>query len=222
MAEIKIDRLVRSRRRTVGLEITQDAKLVIRAPIHAPLEYIQNILLKKQNWILEKQAFIQERKDRYLPKKFINGESFYYLGRSYRLNLVEADAIKLTDHLEFPKTMGPDARDHLIQWYRSAAYEKIKERVDQYSRMTGLSYSGIKISGAKKRLGSCSAKGNLNFTWRLVMAPLEIVDYVVAHELVHLEEKNHSQKFWNRLKAILPDYKKRREFLKFNNHIFTI
>jgi len=222
MTEIRIDKLIRSRRRTISLEVTREAKLVVRAPTHAALNYIQGILCKKQDWIKKKQALLQERNNRYPPKKFIDGESFHYLGRSYRLDLVEENAIRLTDHLEFPKRMISDARYHLIKWYKTAAYEKIKERVDHYSKITGLSYSSIKISGAKKRLGSCSAKGNLNFIWRLVMAPLEVVDYVVVHELVHLDEKNHSRSFWNKLCIIIPDYKKRVFWLKENMNLFDV
>lgn len=219
MTEIKIDKLFRSKRRTVGLEVTREAKLVVRAPIRVSMDDIQNILLKKRNWILEKQDFFQRRKNQYLPKKFINGESFYYLGKPYRFNLVDENAIRLTDYLEFPKRMIPDARDHLVQWYKAAAYGKIKERVDQYSKMSGLPYAGFKISNAKSRLGSCSSKGSLNFSWRLVMAPLEVVDYVVVHELAHLDEKNHSRSFWDKVRVIIPDYKKRAAWLKENREV---
>lgn len=222
MDEMQIDKLFRSRRRTIGLEITHDAKLVVRAPHRVSLEYIQNVLFRKADWILRKQIQAKERKAQNPPKRFIEGESFYYLGRTYQFKLTDVDAINLTDCLEFPKIFISDARQHLIQWYRLQAYEKIKERVDYYSKITGLVYSKIKISDAAKRMGSCSAQGNLNFSWRLIMAALENIDYVVVHELIHLDERNHSRNFWEKVGAILPDYREKDSWLKQNFRRFSL
>ena len=222
MTEIRIDKLLRSKRRTIGLEITQEAKLVVRAPHHVSQKDIESIIFKKRNWILEKQKFFQQRKSEYPAKRFVNGESFYYLGKTFRLRLIDEAGIRLTDHLEFSKCLLPNARENLVQWYKTCAYEKIKERVNRYSKIIGLPYSTIKISNAQKRLGSCSVKGNLNFSWRLIMAPLEIIDYVVVHELIHLEEKNHSPGFWNKVGVILPDYKKREISLKKGDRILEL
>lgn len=222
MTEIRIDKLFRSRRRTIGLEVSQDAKIVVRAPIHVSLEDIQNILLKKRNWIIKKQVFLRERADQYILKKFINGESFYYLGKSYRLNLINEGQIRLTDYLEFPSALLSDAHHELIQWYKAVAYENIKERIGQYSKIIGLSYKTVKISDAKKRFGSCNVRGNLNFSWRLIMAPLYVIDYVVVHELMHLKEHNHSQRFWQKVKLIFPGYQQAKEWLKENGHLLKI
>jgi len=217
MDEIKIDKLLRSRRRTIGLEITTQAELVVRAPLHVSLGYIQELLLKKRGWILKKQAFLKDRKALYSPKQFREGEMFYFLGKPYPMREAEGRAISLTDHLEFPKAFMPYARLRMARWYKAAAYEVIKERADHYSGKFGFVYAGIKISGAKKRLGSCSPKGQLNFSWRLIMAPPETVDYVVVHELSHLKENNHARAFWNMVGSILPDYKERAKWLKENN-----
>ncbi|MDP1854130.1 MAG: SprT family zinc-dependent metalloprotease [Candidatus Omnitrophota bacterium] len=222
MTEIRIDKLLRSRRRTIELEVSQDAKLVVRAPLHVPVEDIQNILLKKRDWIIEKQAFLRKRKDQYIPKKFINGESFYYLGKPYRLNLINEGTIRLTDYLEFPSALLSDAHHQLTQWYKAVAYENIKERAELYSKIIGLSYERVKISDAKKRFGSCSVRGNLNFSWRIIMSPLYVIDYVVVHELIHLEEHNHSQRFWQKVKRIFPGYQQAKEWLKENDHLLKI
>lgn len=222
MDEIQIDKLFRSRRRTIGLEISQDAKLVVRAPIRASLADIQTILIKKRNWIIKNQEFLRERNDQYTPKKFINGESFYYLGKMYQLNLTSEGTIRLTGYLEFPKTLLLDAHCKLTQWYKTAAHEKIKERVELYSKITALPYKQVKISNARKRFGSCSLRGNLNFSWRLIMAPLYVIDYVVVHELVHLEEHNHSQRFWQKVKLIFPGHQQAKEWLKKNEYLLKI
>ncbi|MDO9303429.1 MAG: M48 family metallopeptidase, partial [Anaerolineales bacterium] len=102
------------------------------------------------------------------------------------------------------------------RWYKERALEIISERVKQYSQQYNFAPKQVKISSAKTRWGSCSPNGALNFTWRLVMAPLAVIDYVVAHELVHLRVKDHSSKFWKTVESIYPDYKKQRKWLREN------
>ena len=222
MSEVVINKLVRSRRRTVGLEITRDARLVVRAPRRIALGDIQRILFKKKDWIARKQRFFRQRRAESPPKQFIDGEFFYYLGCLYPLKLVDTGPIRLTEYLEFPRPLVLRAREHLVQWYKARAYEKIRERLDWYAQSTGWQYAKMRISDAQKRLGSCSAKGNLNFSWRLVMAPLAIIDYLVVHELVHLDEKNHARRFWDKVGQIIPDYKQSESFLKNNHRIFEL
>jgi predicted metal-dependent hydrolase len=110
----------------------------------------------------------------------------------------------------FPKILNPK----IIKEYKKEAKEKISQRLDYYSNLTGLKYKSIKITSARTRWGSCGPRGNLCFTWRLVRAPLEVIDYVVVHELVHIVQRDHSKKFWNRVEAIIPDYKKNRIWLR--------
>ena len=85
--------------------------------------------------------------------------------------------------------------------------KKFPKGADLYAKKRGLKYNKINITNAQKRWGSCSSKGNLNFSWRLVMAPLPVLDYVVIHELVHLEERNHGKSFWDKVKMLMPDHK---------------
>jgi predicted metal-dependent hydrolase len=92
----------------------------------------------------------------------------------------------------------------------------------EYAKQHGFVYSKIGITGARTRWGSCSAKGSLNFSWRLIMAPLEIIDYVIIHELVHLRYHNHSRAFWKGVADILPDYRARKAWLTQNSHRFTL
>ncbi|MFH1772120.1 MAG: SprT family zinc-dependent metalloprotease [Candidatus Omnitrophota bacterium] len=222
MTETCIDKLFRSRRRTIGLEVTRDSELVVRAPLGISLQDIQKILFKKASWITKKKTLVKQRRVINQPKEFVSGEIFYYLGKPCRLKLIDTDTIRFTDYLEFPKIRLLDARGHLIQWYKNRAHEKIKERVDWYSKKIGLTYSIVKISNAKRRLGSCSARGNLNFSWRLVMAPLEVIDYVAVHELIHLLVKNHSRNFWNKVKLVIPEYRERRKWLKNNSQLLDL
>jgi len=108
------------------------------------------------------------------------------------------------------------------QWYKAQALKVLSERVRYYAAKHGFQPGRIRISSARTRWGSCSSKGTLSFTWRLVMAPLEVIDYVVIHELVHLKVKNHSKTFWGSVAALMPDYKKYVAWLKKNGSFLTL
>lgn len=217
MGEIKIDKVIRSHRKTIALVITQDTALVVRAPFFTPLAYIQQLIEKKRFWINRKQEEIRKRLI-VKPKEFVSGEGFLFLGKSYKLEIVDdlQTGIELKDTLRISRTRLTEAKETLIAWYKERALEKIKERCEWYARMTGYKPTSIKITGAKRRWGSCGPRGTLNFSWRLIMTPLEVVDYVVVHELVHLEEKSHAKRFWDKVRAILHDYEKREKWLKEN------
>jgi predicted metal-dependent hydrolase len=108
------------------------------------------------------------------------------------------------------------------RWYKEMAFKVISERVALYSQKYNFSPKQVKISSAKTRWGSCSPDGTLNFTWRLVMSPLDVIDYVVVHELAHLRIKNHSRKFWSVVEAIYPEYKKQRKWLRDNGEKLSL
>jgi len=220
--DIKIDKIIRSRRRTLALIVTADATLVVRAPLRVSLKYINNFVLKKQNWIKAKQQQVNENGGPVRSKEFIDGESFLYLGEIYRLKIEDCDRIELSQSLLFPKRYLLDAKGKMIEWYKDMARETIKARADIYSRSTGWEYKTIKITSAQTRWGSCSPKGSINFPWRLVMAPINAIDYVVVHELAHIHEKNHSARFWNKVETVLPDYKQRELWLKENRKFLNL
>jgi len=109
----------------------------------------------------------------------------------------------LKDFFYLSENYREKAREVFISWYKKEAKKILTERVEFYSKSTGLKPNSVKITSAQKRLGSCSSKGNLNFSWRLVMLPIRVIDYVVVHELAHLEEHNHSKNFWTKVKTIM-------------------
>jgi len=216
MREIEINKIIRSRRRTLALVITKDALLEVRAPFYAPLNYILKFVKQKQHWIRRKQEFILENIVKNTPKKFLDGEEFLHLGKTYPLKIFDANKIVLADCLHFPSILLGDAKKYLTKWYKQQAEEIITERVVWYANLVGLKYKTIKITSAKTRWGSCGVHGNLNFTWRLIMAPPDVVDYVVVHELAHLVVHNHSKRFWLKVEDIMPNYKEKRVWLRKN------
>ncbi len=116
----------------------------------------------------------------------------------------------------------PQAEAAFAAWYKAQARGLVEERVRHFAARYGFSYRQVRITSARTRWGSCSSKGRLCFTWRLVMAPPECIDYVVVHELAHLRVANHSLAFWHVVSAILPDYKARRKWLHDNGRLLTL
>ena len=115
-----------------------------------------------------------------------------------------------------------NARQVFEKWYREQAAAVIKPRTAELAERNGYTYTVIRINGAKTRWGSCGPKGSLNFPYRLVMAPLEVIDYVIIHELVHLRIRNHSRKYWDAVGRILPAYRKHIQWLDDNGHLLSI
>ena len=224
MTEIKIDKIIRSKRRTIALEVTRDASLIVRAPYRTSFDFIEKVVFKKRFWIKEKQEIVRDRCKKVIPKEFVSGEVFLYLGNMYKLEFIDDMDMPIVFDNNFKIALKnyDIAKEILIAWYKAQAYQKISERVNWHSSLSGLRYNKIRISDAQKRWGSCSAKGNLNFSWRLIMAPLRVIDYVVVHELAHLEEKNHSKTFWNKIKIMQPDYEQHKDWLKENRHLLDI
>lgn len=211
---VLIDKVVRSSRRSVSLIITKDATLEVRAPFNVPLDIIKKFVGEKKAWIERKKEQMRKLRVCVLTRQFVDGEEFLYEGNNYKLESLDCETICISDALLFPKKFLPDAKLHLIAWYKTQALTKIIERVSYYADSTGLKYKVIKLTSAKRSWGSCSYKGSLRVNWRLIMAPPSILDYVVVHELVHLVEKNHSRQFWDKVRTILPDYKEQKSWLK--------
>ncbi|HOK80499.1 MAG TPA: SprT family zinc-dependent metalloprotease [bacterium] len=214
--QVEIEKIIRSKRKTIALQVTDDATLIVRAPFETSEQTIRNVVLKHVDWIERKRKEILARDPGFVKKEFVNGEGFLYLGRSYRLTIVknQNEPLIFNNGFFLLKDYQPVAYRLFVDWYKEKSYEKISERAAWFARQTGYAFNTINITNAFRRWGSCSSKGNLNFSWRLIMAPLSVVDYVVVHELVHIEEKNHTKIFWNKVKALLPNYEQSKDWLK--------
>ena len=223
--DIIIDEIIRSRRKTIALQVFHDARLIVRVPFSTSENLIKKVIHEKRLWILKKQEQAKEKYKKVYSKEFVNGEGFLFLGNSYKLYIVDNCEFSLifnNENFFLSKKFLNKAKDVFIKWYKEQSYKKFLERVEFYSKVSGITYNKLKITNARKRWGSCSSKGNLNFTWRLIMAPLQVIDYVIVHELVHIKEKNHSKNFWNNVRIILPYYKTQKKWLKENGHLLIL
>jgi len=206
------------------MHINNDAELIVRAPFNASEEIINKVVLKYKDRLEKTKKEIQLRNLKFNKKEFVNGEKFLYLGNYYNLKLVDNREILLDfkDEFLFSKKYLPYAENIFIYWYKERAYETISQRVGCYTQKSRFEYNKINITNAQKRWGSCSHKGNLSFSWRLIMAPLPIIDSVVVHELVHLEVKNHSKAFWNKVGSLDPEYREHKDWLKNNGYLLRL
>jgi predicted metal-dependent hydrolase len=223
MQKIPVEKIIRSRRRTIALEITPSATLIVRAPFRVPPEYIEELIRQKRSWIVQKLDEIKQR-PRLSDHEYAEGEIFLFLGREYPLHIVQDSnmTIQRSDKLCVSCKLLPDIKNHIKRWYREEAHKEIQARCMWFSMKTGHVPATIRISDARQRWGSCTHKGGLNFSWRLIQAPPDIVDYVVVHELVHISQPDHSRKFWNKVREILPDYERRRMWLREHERLLKI
>jgi len=151
-SNIKIERIVRSKRRTLALEISQDASLVVRAPIRAPIDYIEKIIQRKQLWILKKQRAARSKCERFIPKEFVDGEGVLYLGNTYQLSIEEGHGLALTLDKEFiiSRQHLSEAKKIFINWYRNQAKINIHERLEWYSKFSGIRHTKFSIPNSGK------------------------------------------------------------------------
>lgn len=214
---ITVNQLIRSERKTLALIVKPDGSLIVRAPLRASEQSIWEFVEKNKSWIQKKQAEVLAILP-VQPKEYVSGEHFMYLGCAYPLEIVAHQMKELVLEERFKLIQSAQANAHGVfeRWYRAQGRRIITERVNFYSSQHGFHYKKLGITGARTRWGSCSADGSLNFSWRLILSPMDAVDYVVVHELVHTVFHNHSKRFWKKVASILPDYPARRKWLRLN------
>jgi predicted metal-dependent hydrolase len=179
----------------------------------------EQFLREKKQWLLEKKQKFDEYRERIPERNFEQGEKFPYLNDSHTLeiagqsNRIEDQQIILSE----PSVDRKGIKEVLEEFYRSKARRIFEEKVDKHIENIDGEFNKIYIRNQKTKWASCSPKDNLSFNWRLIMAPEDVIEYVVVHELVHLEEKNHDAKFWKRVREIKPDYKESYNWLSENS-----
>ena len=201
--------LIRARRKTLTLTVRPDGTVEVRAPLKLSRIIIDGFLEEKAAWIEKQQALRREQLLERSRFRLEPGAVLPFLDRNLTLKTGGGPALE-GDILLLP---GDDLRKETEAFYRREAHRILPEKAAFWGQKMGLSPAGITITGARTRWGSCSAKGRLSFSWRLLRAPEAAVDYVVVHELAHLRQMNHSRRFWEVVAAVFPDWKARRALL---------
>lgn len=221
--QIEIGKLIRSRRRSISAEIDHDAQLIIRAPNWVSEKFIAEFIEQRKSWIIKHRQMALAKKPP--MRRYVDGEAFLYMGRSYPLRISEFRQSRLSlkdGEFCLSHLYANQARKEFLDWYRSEAKRVIEDRLIYFSNLTGIPYASMSINQARRQWGSCTGKNRISFTWRLIMAPQSVIDAVVVHELMHVKEKNHSPKFWQEVKKIYPNYDEAGKWLESNSHLLTL
>jgi len=202
----------------MNIVIERDGTLAVLVPENISEEKILGILDRKEYDIFQKLALWQEAHREHVSRQFLSGQSFLYLGKSYILNVVKGQKRHLIfkNSTFFLSSNAENPREDFIRFYKRKAKEKIAERIEIMRPRIKKMPQKIQIREMPTRWGSCTPSGNISYNWRCAMMPLFVLDYLIVHELVHLEYQDHSRDFWQRVSEILPDYNYAKDWLKTN------
>jgi predicted metal-dependent hydrolase len=208
--------LVRSRRKTMAIYITKDAGVEVRAPLKTPKSEADRFVAAKEDWIMTNLA---ARRDRLSDKAAFTlncGDMIAFCGKAYPIRAQNDYRAGFDGECFYIPADLPQAhlKQVIVRVYKLLAKRILTAKTVEYAKRMNVMPASVKISSAKTRWGSCSIRKNINFSWRLMMADEDVIDYVVVHELAHIKELNHSSRFWAAVAEILPDYAERKQKLK--------
>jgi len=211
--------VIKSNRKSLSIIIERDKSVVVRAPQTLSDDRIKEEVNKRKALILSKIDSDQKEVSR-TAKEFVDGEQFLYMGKYYSLqiNVSDEQTIEYKEAFIINSPGIEVAKNLLFDWYQQQAKDILIPRIIYFAERLGVKRKRINITSAKYTWGSCTPAGTLNFNWRIVKAPPDVMDYIVVHELAHLREHNHSIEFWNMVAVQLPQYEDAKQWLKFNGH----
>ena len=209
-----------ARRGTVSVAVEPSGEVLLTAPASTPVERLDRVVHQKARWIVARRREVAGPRLVPTAREFVSGESFLYLGRQYRLlvrngpTAVRLHRGRLEVHEPDGNRRGQRVRAALVRWNRDQAERRLPERVARWAKKVGVPAPKVLVREQQKRWGSCDAAGAVRFNWRIIQAPMSLVDYVVVHELVHLRHRDHDAAYWQALGRVMPDYEARRRALK--------
>ncbi len=213
----------RKRKKTILLQVCDDAKIIVSAPYFTPADDIRRFVEQKKGWLAKILARQKQETAQLKDKEYETGEHLFYLGQLFPLEVFfepfEKEGVVFRNNRFYLNCRGDKAlkKHYFISWYKQKADKFIRHRVDFFSKMLKLPYEKISITSAESRWGSCSEDNSISFSYRLIMAPPDVVDYVIVHELTHIREKNHSSRFWKKVEEVIPSFREQRRWLNHNH-----
>lgn len=210
--------LIKSERKTISIYVEPDGSIIVRAPKNIALEKVNNILDLKRFWIYESLAEFQELSQTKVKRKVTNGEGFLYMGKSYRLKIDKnlQKPLSLTQgYFLIDEKQIHKVKEHFINFYKEKGNKHIPQRVEYFKKKIGVEPKNIVIRELKNRWASRSRTA-LNFHWKVMLAPMSIIDYIIVHELAHFIKKDHSNEFWEIVESVMPNYVEKKNWLRTN------
>lgn len=213
------------RRKTICLKIVGPHNIEITAPAKTHKIDVEKLLFSKFDWLQKKANILRTLAESPLNKAPCNGQPILFLGEQHLLQIINHSTLEysvkqkennIIISLPGHPNVKYDCTTLLEHWYKKTATKILIEKTRDWSSKLGVNPTKINIKDQKTRWGSCSSLGTINYNWRLIMAPLAIIDYLVIHELAHLIVPNHSSEFWQVVNRYCPDFKDRRNWLKVN------
>ncbi|HWJ02239.1 MAG TPA: SprT family zinc-dependent metalloprotease [Verrucomicrobiae bacterium] len=223
---IEVQIIISKKAKNIYFKVRPESGLSVTVPKGFDLKRLDEIIAAKEDWILQSLAKLATQKQ--AERQYVTGEILPFLGREYPLAVKEFEQNHISVELkasEFaasvPAALQGEKRRELLakaveKWYIQTARAYIPQRVANLNQKLQFDYNRVTIRNQRTRWGSCSGQKNLNFNWRLLLAPQKILDYIIMHELAHLKEMNHSQRFWELVEEIYPDYTAAEKWLKVN------
>jgi predicted metal-dependent hydrolase len=213
-----------SKRKTLSIIVERDRSIVVHAPLNTSTEIIEREINKRKFLLFQKINHPQKYETPKPRKEFVSGESLLYLGKYHKLEVIQEDieGIQFDNKFYISKANQNKAEELFKAWYFKQAQEKLIPKVKLHATNLGVKYNKIRILDLKYRWGSCTPRDNISFNWRLIKAPIVVIDYIIVHELTHLIETNHTEEFWNKVSVQLPHYNKAKEWLKENGNLLEI
>jgi predicted metal-dependent hydrolase len=203
-------------RRTLEIMVDRTGELTLTAPPDVEQDVLSDFVREKQFWLYTKIAEKEIRNQPVGGKEFVSGEGFPYLGRSYRLLLVDEQDVPLKleqGRFKFVRSETSRGREHFIHWYSTHGMLWLKRRLRSWASRMEMEPTTIEVRDLGFRWGSCGRRGSVNFHWATMLLPPTVVDYVIVHELAHLIEPNHTPEFWLRVSRTLPEFEQRKSWL---------
>lgn len=195
-------KLIRSSRKTVALKIDSTGTIIVLAPKKCSIQYINNFVLEKENWIKKTQVLVAEKNNKL--QQYYSLNKIYFLGQEQQI--IDMGSHYLIGENYIKHTKASNKQKVIKDFYIKQARQYIFNRVASIAKCLNLQYNNIEIISARKKWGSCNNLGELKFNFRLIMLPEALIDYVICHELCHLKHLNHGKEFWSMLENI--GYKK--------------
>jgi predicted metal-dependent hydrolase len=221
--DVKIEKT--DRRKTVSIFIERDGSVRVLAPSAASDEKVEEAVKAKQYQIFTKLAKWQELNQGKVNRKFVNGQSFLYFGRNYRLSIVDSQDLPLkfsNSYFLLDKSVIDKAEEVFKQFYKEKCEIKIIERIKLIEQKFEQKPTSIKVMDLQNRWASWTPNNGLNFHWKCAMAPVRVIDYIITHEMIHLKHPNHSPEFWDELDKKMPNYIEQKIWLSVNGVKMTI
>jgi predicted metal-dependent hydrolase len=215
--------IIFSHRTQLTINVHPDMAITVRAPLSSTVEEVKHRVRKKSAWIIKQLNYFEKFQPLPTKRQYVSGETHLYLGRQYRLKVVEdgSESVKLKGKYFWVFTEDKDNTDKIEslvnKWYWDHAMALLKKRLEllmENARKLTILNPNVKFRKMSKRWGSCAKSGNITLNTELIKAPIHCIDYVIVHELCHLRQKNHNFSFWRLLSRLMPDWEKRKSRLE--------